>query len=378
MVTSIEYSNLTLGQHDKEIQLFQNFTDEKLVFRTLQEISDHESKQRLPTVIYLCVLIAVGLFGNTLVFFIYMFRYKLCNFRTYVLCLASLDLLACCIAMPAEIVDNHHAYMFYSDIFCKIARFCGYTSKIGSAFVITIMAIDRHKKVCYPFNKSYCPCKARTNCVIGITVSLILSCPKIALTGAKEVVFPGNVTGYDCTVDIFYVESYIPFIYTVIQSVIFLICFSILIMTYLMIAIKLLHQSKRPAHTGSLRGKIILGRSRKVTRLMLCISLALILSYLPHFVLTTMTAFKRTANLVEPSPLVLGTLPLLSRSYFVNNVLNPVIYYFGDKQFREVILAYCSVIFPSKSLQQVNIEMKSRITTPAHAEVVHPSDEDDA
>ncbi|XP_060071696.1 C3a anaphylatoxin chemotactic receptor-like [Ylistrum balloti] len=303
---------------------------------TLQEISHHESKQRLPTVVYLCVLIVLGILGNSVVLFVYIFRYSRSDLRLYILCLAVLDMLACCVSMPAELVDNYWPYMFYSDIFCKIQRFIGNMAKIGSAFVITLMAIERHRRVCGPGFSHAPPKNTYLYCSIAILLTLLISWPKAAISGTIVEHFPGNVTGYDCSVTDAVRNTKIPFIYTVTQLVIFLVSFVLLIILYSLIVRSLYKHSTQPSHTGSDRGLRLVQKSKKVTKIMMAISVAFLISYLPHFVITTLSTLKQTKTLLAPSQLVLGSLPLLYRSYFINNVVNPIIYIVGDRQFRSI------------------------------------------
>lgn len=320
------------------------------VFFTLQEISDVESKQRLPTVVYLCILIVLGVLGNSVVLFVYLFQHSRSDLRLYILCLAVLDMLACCVSMPAEVVDNHWPYMFYSDAFCKIQRFIGNVAKIGSAFVITLMAIERHRRVCGPGFTCMPPKYTYYYCGSAIGLTLLISWPKAAISGTIIEKFPGNITGYDCSIADSVRNTKIPFIYTVIQLVIFLLSFVLLIILYSLIVRSLYRHSTRPAHMGSERGLRLIRTSRKVTKIMMAISMAFLVSYLPHFVITTLSTLKQTKNLLAPSQLVLGAMPLLYRSYFINNVVNPIIYLVGDEHFRSICIDnfYCLLLWKKR------------------------------
>ncbi|XP_033753362.1 tyramine receptor 1-like [Pecten maximus] len=75
-------------------------------------------------------------------------------------------------------------------------------------------------------------------------------------------------------------------------------------------------------------------RTAKITRISFTISLVFILSYLPHLVLSLMTAVKG-GFVAKPGPIVSALLPIVTRSIFINNVANPLIYGFLDPKFRE-------------------------------------------
>ncbi|OWF50527.1 putative tyramine receptor 2 isoform X1 [Mizuhopecten yessoensis] len=75
-------------------------------------------------------------------------------------------------------------------------------------------------------------------------------------------------------------------------------------------------------------------RTAKITRITFTISLVFILSYLPHLVLSLMTAVKG-GFVAKPGPIVSALLPIVTRSIFINNVANPLIYGFLDPKFRQ-------------------------------------------
>jgi hypothetical protein len=74
--------------------------------------------------------------------------------------------------------------------------------------------------------------------------------------------------------------------------------------------------------------------SRKLTKIALAISLAFILSYLPHLTISLLTALKGKF-LLPPGPVVSAVLPIVTRSFAINNVVNPIIYGLMDKRFRD-------------------------------------------
>jgi hypothetical protein len=74
--------------------------------------------------------------------------------------------------------------------------------------------------------------------------------------------------------------------------------------------------------------------SKKLTKIALAISLAFILSYLPHLTISLLTALKGKF-LLPPGPVVSVVLPIVTRSFAINNVVNPIIYGLMDKRFRD-------------------------------------------
>lgn len=74
--------------------------------------------------------------------------------------------------------------------------------------------------------------------------------------------------------------------------------------------------------------------SKKLTKIAFAVSLAFILSYLPHLTISLLTALKGKF-LFPPGPIVSAVLPIVTRSFAINNVVNPIIYAFIDRRFRD-------------------------------------------
>ncbi|XP_052069007.1 bombesin receptor subtype-3-like [Mytilus californianus] len=329
-------------------------------FKTLQELNDAEAKQRLPTVIYLSILVTVGILGNSIILLVYGCRYKPTNFRCYILCLAVLDLTACCISIPSEIVDNAFPYMYYSEGFCKFSRFTGDVAKLGSAFVLTVMAAGRYRRICFPFSEEMSLKMAKMCCFFAISFSILLSWPTAIIQGQKVKKFPGNVTGYDCSTDDDVRNTKYPFIQATLLFVIFVLIFGILIYLYAKIIWELRDHFRmnrllkiENGNNGKKRTK------HTVTKIFLSITVAYVISYIPHLTLNAITTFIR-GDIFPPSPIVLGTLPLLFRSYFVNNVVNIFVYYVGDARFRrhckKLLQIVISIICRKKLHKELQID----------------------
>ena len=300
-------------------------------YPTLKELNAAEAKQRLPTVIYLSILVTVGILGNLLILLVYGIRYKATNFRCYILCLAVLDLTACCISIPSEIVDNAFPYMYYSEGFCKFSRFIGDVAKLGSAFVLTVMAAGRYRRICFPFSEEMSLKMAKTCCFLAIASSVLLSWPTAIIQGQKIKHFNGNITGYDCSTDDDVQHTKYPFIQATCLFVIFVFIFILLTYLYAKIIWELRDHFRMNRLLRIENGKK--QTKHTVTKIFLSITVAYIVSYIPHLTLNAITTFIQH-DILPPSPLVLGTLPLLFRSYFVNNVVNIFVYYVGDARFR--------------------------------------------
>lgn len=298
------------------------------VFRTLQELNDEKAQKRLPTTIYLSILLVVGVIGNLLVLCVYGPSLKKNNFRTFTVCLAVIDIVACCVYIPVEIVDQVLPLMFFSQVACKLGRFIGRTANIGSACIIVVIAFERHRKICLTSKKQIGNKLARGLCLVALVISVALSWPALVIEGLKEKK-KGNVTGYDCGTADGIRKTIYPFVYTIVLLSLYSGFFLILIVLYSLVIRKIKINSKALRESPEDRAV----KTRPVTKIMLGFTIAFILSYLPHFGLELNGTIKR-GNYGPDTALTLAILPVLSRSYLINNVINPIILSVGDQRFR--------------------------------------------
>jgi uncharacterized membrane protein YsdA (DUF1294 family) len=298
------------------------------IFKTLEELNASKARQRLPTIVFLGILIAFGIIGNIAVLVIYRLKYRPSTFRTYILALAVIDLLSCLIAMPVELVDNLYPLMFFIEAFCKGGRFLGYVFKIGSAFIILIMAAGRFKKIVKPYSEPTSARQARNLCIMAIVLAVVFAWPNAIMQGTRYHYLNGGVIGFDCSVDDRVKKTIYPFVYTVVLFVVYVIVFVALVVLYTIIILKLRHHNKIEDKKHRIKPRI--------TKIMIAITVAFIVSYLPDCILDANSTFNK-GNTLPSTPIVLGTLPLLARAYFVNSVINPIIYFIGESKFRRII-----------------------------------------
>jgi hypothetical protein len=330
-----------------------NVTGNSTVYLTLEEVNAWKAAMRLPTIIFLIVLIIVGVIGNIVVIVVYSMKYPPTTFRLYILTLAVIDLLSCLIAMPLEIVDNAFPVMFYNEAFCKSGRFIGNVVKIGSALVLVVMAAGRYKKICHPYSSPTTLVMARVLCATAILIAIALSWPNAIIQGIKHVQLPGNLTGYDCTIDDAIRNTKYPFIYSTTLFVVYAIVFVLLTVLYTLVILALKRHTKKQK---TMKNEKLNRANPRITNLMIAITVAFILCYLPNCILDALSTFKR-GHLFPPSPVVLGTLPLLARTFFINSVINPIIYLIGESKFRNILKQslrwlYYTVCRPKEKQQQ--------------------------
>ncbi|KAK3585380.1 hypothetical protein CHS0354_004661 [Potamilus streckersoni] len=162
---------------------------------SLSALNDEVAMENIGGAVFVGILMLTGFIGNS------HSMYKSSSYRTFVLCLALIDVLACCITMPFVLYMQRYPLMFQNGSVCKIMKLTTYFITIGSATILLIIAIERYRKVCVPHGTQILEDKAKISCVIGLIASFALSWPTLVLYGNKSVgTGRENITGSECDV----------------------------------------------------------------------------------------------------------------------------------------------------------------------------------
>lgn len=343
--------------------------------KTLDDFNDEESLRRLVPLVFLGVTMIAGVIGNSIVLIVYPLRFPRNTHRTFIIGLSITDLLVCVIAIPFEIVEMRFQYTFYNKIACKIVRSFSYWFTLVSMFVLLGMSYDKYKRICKPMKKQMTVKDCRVYIVCVFTIALLFVWPNLLLTGIRMVKLGDNLTGYDCSLSDKYAHTAFPVIAESTLLVVSVSLIGIIILLYSLIGRTILIQyrfrkqfqncstnsainsngqsrniftlitdsskAKGDNHAGTSFKKMNKSvtkdpqRSiRRLTKIAFAVSVVFILSFLPHLIVNLLTAIKGKF-LFKPGPVVSAIMPILARSFIINNCANPIIYGFMDTRFRK-------------------------------------------
>ncbi|XP_076093462.1 putative G-protein coupled receptor 34 [Mytilus galloprovincialis] len=165
----------------------------------LEELNHEEAKQYVGGVIFVTIIMIIGIIGNLHVLFIYTLRMKPSNHRIFILSLAVLDMITCIVGMPFIIVDLRNPLTFTMVSACKVLRFVNYFICISSALILTVIAIDRYRKICVPLGKQISRRIAKVLILVCLGTSMVLSWPAPVLYGHSSINTTNpNITGVRC------------------------------------------------------------------------------------------------------------------------------------------------------------------------------------
>ena len=151
----------------------------------------------LPVTIFFGILAIFGAIGNLCVLYVYTFRYPACNFRTFVIGLAATDFVSCLFVFPCEIV-GHRIWFSYPKSaawFCKLKTLVFAMAVMTTSLMLLLIAVDRFRKVCHPFESQIKPNTALRLCFVTLGVSFLMNLPIPILFGiqTENITYAGEV-----------------------------------------------------------------------------------------------------------------------------------------------------------------------------------------
>ncbi|KAH3713228.1 hypothetical protein DPMN_073018 [Dreissena polymorpha] len=185
---------------------------------TLAELNKTLAELLIPAIIFFAILMVVGVFGNILVVYVYTFKYSPSTYRSFILWLGWIDLIACTVGMPLLIASLLHPYMFPSEAACKTLRFLHVFFVVASAFIVIGIAIERHRRICDPLSAKITPIKINIICFVSSALGCSVALPAIFVFGDAPVdTGVHGINGTECFIDPKMNESKLPQGYFMIQ-----------------------------------------------------------------------------------------------------------------------------------------------------------------
>lgn len=185
---------------------------------TAEDISNAMKRTVWPVTIVIGVEAVLGIIGNTLIIIVYSLRYRRCNFKYFVLCMALIDITSCFTTLPMEMVSQMYWYNYQHDWICKIKSYFNVVTVWSSALALLLLAYDRYRKICWPLDWQIQPSWALRSCVISVVISSIVATPIIILWGKQSYIYKGNnqnITVSICEKSGFYADGMYPFLFIV-------------------------------------------------------------------------------------------------------------------------------------------------------------------
>ncbi|XP_060063043.1 neuromedin-U receptor 1-like [Ylistrum balloti] len=220
-----------------------NVTSDQIL---LEEANQKKVMVLLPVIIPVIIIMVLGTLGNSLVCYVYYFRMRKTPSHYFVLFLAVLDLVSCCIGMPSELGDLFLPYTFTLTFACKFLRFVLSFTIISACITLISVAFDRYYKVCKPL-KGFPIRKVQILCGIAIIIGAVLSWPALVIFGIKTVETPeSGLYGTECSTSDAMGGTVYPLIYYATLITAFVVTFAIFTTLYVRIGMEIYRRKKNP------------------------------------------------------------------------------------------------------------------------------------
>lgn len=310
---------------------------------TLEEINQQHIGRFHGGLALLGFVIVAGMIGNMHVLMLYYKKFKVSNYRLFIIWLTCLDMINCCVSAPLIIFYLLHPIIYPYEGFCKMTRFTLYVCAIASTSAMVVIAIERYRKVMTPHSPQISLQTAKLMCLVSLVVAAGLSWPAPILFGLSHV--PTGVEGLEgirCLTDDTYKHTPYMSIYHFTTLVYFVIVSICLIVVYVCIAKRVLKSGKFKDRvsgvplTPDTRASTSSCVSKTVTKTItfLTVTLAYIACATPHHVLAILFFLSHNLD-CKLSLLEAQFYYAFVWSYFLNSMINPCIYAYRDKKFRD-------------------------------------------
>ncbi|CAG2211933.1 unnamed protein product [Mytilus edulis] len=245
-----ETSSNVVGIIGRNISEYIRNETENASFPTLDTFNDLVFRNNLLfSFTYVLLLMIIGISGNLLVCYIYIFYQKKCQSTTrsfqgrnkssklkttdiFIISLACFDLISCLLAMPMELFLLRNFLTFDYPWLCKISRLFLWFCTISTSFVLLAIAVSRFVGIrLRSLNIKITTFHAKIIVAVSVLLAVALSSPVLVLYGTYTFHLTAGVTASTCLIVNEYAETNYPFITIVCLSVIHLL-FDILFITF--------------------------------------------------------------------------------------------------------------------------------------------------
>ncbi|WAR20282.1 NPSR1-like protein [Mya arenaria] len=206
-------------------------------FAIIETVNQQQFQFQLPAIIYTIILMVIGTPGNTIVLYVYFFKWRKSTSRMFILFLTSLDLVNCITTLPMEIFMMRYSVMLDMPWLCKISRFSTYTMNSSSAAILVAIAVDRYRRICRPHGPQFSAKASKYISICCIALALCLTWPSFLFYGTRRVKL-GKVEGKACLLENKFDDSIYPNVYFVVMMASTVVIFTTLSVLYYFVGIQ--------------------------------------------------------------------------------------------------------------------------------------------
>ncbi|XP_071086773.1 olfactory receptor 51E2-like [Haliotis cracherodii] len=295
-------------------------------------------------ILFLLFMFFLAIFGNSLVIYIYHFRWRRSNFSLFIEVLACLDLINASITIPLFLVITFDESRDDFPQLCQGASFVAIMTAMASGIILVVIAFDRNRKICKPLKREISLSLTRRLCLMAIVIGTLISTPCVFVYGRKDIIFEVNGVAMNIT-QCYFTKSSGPLFWSFMSTLglVFLGVMSTLAMLYVSMyrALRVhlarresLGSARRPSTTSSKPSTM---RSQKTSaKIFFAVTVAFFSSYFPYFI--AVTVFLIDSNGYTLSPAIKAIADVAKLSPLMSNAINPFIYSVSSRRFRKELI----------------------------------------
>ena len=210
------------------------------------ELNQEEVARLTPLLIYMSLIGLCGIPGNSLVIYAFKDSCRTSNSHLFFVWLAIIDLFNCSVILPFEFVNVVNQYTYDYAWLCKLTISFTIWPTITSGLTLTVISVDRFRKVCRPLKWQFTNRTARILCAATLLIGFLFSWPALIIFGLHEFeITPHNVTGTDCAITNEFEGSLYMRIYNGFLWILFMSTISVLIVLYVIIGRQIFRQTSK-------------------------------------------------------------------------------------------------------------------------------------
>ncbi|XP_062597174.1 cholecystokinin receptor type A-like [Saccostrea cucullata] len=381
--------DITSVPHNSNLSVFSNRTAGKTATILHNAAIEEEinnsvfDKVYITSFTYTFVMLVIGCPGNAIVFYIYFTRWKKTTSRVFIMTLAAVDFMNICITAPTELYFMLEWFQTTNGVLCKFSRFWTLMMDNNSTFTLLGIAVDRYICICRPLKRQMSTKTAKIIVFISAFFAVVFAWPGLVVYGIQSVPVPiapkTYVVGHMCLIEDSFVKTDYPLAFIIVLLTGNLLINLILIIAYSLIAIQVIKRgssflyqtskdSRKYSHSGSQShtedvspdenssecnkaaekgakfnkqgsmsvqsDEVRRAQMTKTTLMLFLATLLYMLSSIPFFVIVIIR-YVQPSYYTSLSDTGKAFYQFFLRSYLLSMSLNPVIYSFIGKIFRE-------------------------------------------
>ncbi|XP_045156302.2 tyramine receptor Ser-2-like [Mercenaria mercenaria] len=169
----------------------------------LEDLNDQKIREYAPAIAYSAFVMILGIFGNIFSIIYYGFKSTKTTTNNLITYLAVTDFVTC-IVFCDEIIELCFTITFKDVIGCKFMYFTNHTLVVGSAFILTLISVDRFRKICRRQSWQLTVLTARICVGVLLFLSFLLSVRDFVILDVVQVNLTSpaqnkSIPGYYCT-----------------------------------------------------------------------------------------------------------------------------------------------------------------------------------